>query len=193
MKAVRRCMFVVSAAVAICAHGVAPGEKAPEFKAIDQDGQSWSLEEHLGNTPIVVYFYPAAMTGGCTKQACSYRDHLEKNNNPEIMVVGISGDTPENLKHFQQAERLNFPLLSDRDGKIAESFGVPVKKGDKSIKRTIDGREVELARNHTASRWTFVIDAEGVVIYRDSKVMAARDAETVLMFLKEQQMDVVSE
>ncbi|MDF7822545.1 redoxin domain-containing protein [Pontiellaceae bacterium B12227] len=161
------------------------GDPAPLFKAVDQDGKEWVLEDQLGKKPIVVYFYPAAMTGGCTKQACSYRDYVEQNDEPAFDVVGISGDTPENLKHFQQAEGLNFTLLSDPGGRIAKTFGVAVKDGEKSITRTIDGKEVELTRSATTMRWTFIIDPSGKIIYRDNKVNAVQDLQKVKSFLSE--------
>lgn len=160
------------------------GDQAPDFKAVDQDGKPWSLKDHLGGKQIVVYFYPAAMTGGCTKQACSYRDHLKTTEDPAFQIVGISGDTPENLKYFQQAESLNFTLLSDPDGTVAKAFGVSVTEGKKKITRTVNGKEVELTRSVTAQRWTFIIDPSGKIVYRDDQVKATQDLENVLAFLK---------
>ena len=167
-----------------CSAGVAAGDTAPDFQALDQDGKPWSLKDHLGDKYLVVYFYPAAMTGGCTKQACSYRDHIENTENPSFMVVGISGDTPQNLKYFQKAEGLNFTLLSDPDGAVAKAFGVPVREGEKTINRTVDGEEVELKRAATTARWTFIVDPAGRVVYRNDKVKAVEDLTEVLKFLK---------
>lgn len=172
--------FVLSASLA----EVPVGARAPDFKAADQNGNTWALKDHLGGKYIVVYFYPAAMTGGCTKQACSYRDYFKNTSDRAFEVVGISGDATQNLKYFQQAESLNFPLLSDPDGSIAKAFGVTVKEGEKTIKRTVDGKEVELTRSATAMRWTFIIDPTGKVVYRDDKVNAVQDLDNVLAFLK---------
>jgi peroxiredoxin Q/BCP len=158
------------------------GDSAPLFAATDQDGKAWVLKDHLGEKPIVVYFYPAAMTGGCTKQACSYRDYLE-DGNPAFIVVGISGDAVQNLKWFQTSEKLNFPLLSDPGGKIAGQFGVSVKPGEQAITRTIDGVEVELIRSATTARWTFVIQPDGTVGYKSDAVKPTEDLNTVLTFL----------
>jgi thioredoxin-dependent peroxiredoxin len=133
---------------------------------------------------VVLYFYPAAMTGGCTKQACSYRNHVNQGENTDIEIVGISGDSPGSLKVFQQANQLNFTLLSDPDGAIAKKYGVPVKQGQKSITRTVDGKEVVLERSNTAARWTFIVDRKGRLVYKDMKVKAAQDLENVLEFIK---------
>jgi len=160
------------------------GDPAPAFHAKDQDGKPWKLKEHVGEKYLVLYFYPAAMTGGCTKQACSYRDHKNKDSGLDIEIVGISGDTSESLKFFQQANQLNFTLLSDPDGAIAKKYGVPVKQGQKSIKRTVDGKEVTLERSNTAARWTFIIDRQGKVIYRDIKVKAAEDLNNIIEFIR---------
>ena len=97
--------------------------------------------------------------------------------------MGISGDPVPNLKWFQQSENLNFTLLSDPDGTIAKAFGVPVKDGEKSIARTVDGKEVVLVRSTTTARWTFIIDPQGIVVYRDDKVKAPVDLEGVLTYL----------
>lgn len=179
-------LFIAACALVLAATAaeVPVGEKAPNFKAADQDGKPWILKEHLGGHYLVLYFYPAAMTGGCTKQACSYRDLINTTNDRAFEIVGISGDTPKNLKYFQKAEGLNFTLLSDPDGKIARAYGVPVKTGDKSITRTLDGKDVELSRSATTARWTFIIDPTGKIVYRDNEVKAAQDSDNVMTFLK---------
>jgi peroxiredoxin Q/BCP len=161
----------------------AVGEKAPAIEAKNQDGNVWKLSDHLNKKYLVVYFYPAAMTGGCTKQACSYRDYLQ-DGGEAFEFVGFSGDPVENLNYFQQAEQLNFTLLSDPDGAIAKAYGVPVREGEKSIKRTVDGKDVTLNRTSTASRWTFVIDQQGKVLYRDDKVKATADLSNILEFIE---------
>jgi peroxiredoxin Q/BCP len=162
---------------------VETGRSAPPIKALDQDGKQWTLAGNLKDKHLVVYFYPAAMTGGCTKQACAYRDY-NKADSPKFQVVGISGDAVKNLKWFQQAEQLNFTLLSDPDGAIAKAYGVPVKEGEKELTRTVDGNEVTLIRSATTSRWTFIIDPQGKVVYRAEQVKPLADLEDVLTFLK---------
>ena len=159
------------------------GDKAPPIELENQDGETWGLSDHLGGKPIVVYFYPGAMTGGCTKQACSYRDHVSAGDSA-FEIVGISGDPVQNLKWFQTAEHLNFTLLSDPEGAVAKAYGVPVIAGDKAIKRMVEGREVELLRETTISRWTFIIDSSGKVIYKNDNAKPTEDLEGILGFLK---------
>ena len=89
---------------------VAVGDKAPVFTATTDQGSTWKLADYVGKKNVVVYFYPAAMTGGCTKQACAYRDAQPAIESANAVVVGISGDNPEGLKLFKKAETLNFTL-----------------------------------------------------------------------------------
>lgn len=159
-----------------------PGDKIPLFKATADDGSIWDISKYIGKDYIIVYFFPAAMTSGCTKQACSYRDHQGDLTSADAIVVGISGDKPENLKLFKQAESLNFPLLSDAKGNIANSFGVPAGEGA-SIKRTVGGFEHELVRDLTIKRWTFIAGKDGKIIYKNEAVDAEKDTEEVLHFL----------
>lgn len=161
------------------------GDKAPFFKGTADDGSTWDMSKFMGKDYIVVYFYPAAMTGGCTKQACSYRDHQNDLKSADAVVVGISGDKPENLKLFRQAENLNFPLVSDEKGEIAKAFGVPVSEGG-SIKRTVGGAEHELVRGVTEKRWTFIVGKDGKIVYKNDAVDAEKDSQQVLDFLKKQ-------
>lgn len=159
------------------------GDKAPVFEATADDGSAWDINNFLGKEYIVVYFYPGAMTGGCTKQACSYRDHLGELDSVDAVVVGISGDKVANLKLFKEAENLNFTLLSDERGDIAKSFGVPLGAGG-SIIRTVGGIEHELVRDLSAKRWTFIIGKDGKIIYKNETVNAENDSIEVLNFLK---------
>jgi thioredoxin-dependent peroxiredoxin len=161
------------------------GDKIPVFKATSDNGSTWDISKYIGKDYIVVYFFPAAMTSGCTKQACSYRDHQGDLTSANAIVVGISGDTPENLKLFKKAENLNFPLLSDTKGSLAKSFGVPTGEGA-SIKRTVDGVEHELVRDITIKRWTFIAGKDGRIIYKNDAVDAEKDSEEVLHFLSMQ-------
>ncbi len=90
------------------------GQPAPAFTLADQDGSPVSLADYAGDN-VIVYFYPAAMTPGCTTEACDFRDNLNSLASSGYKVIGISKDAPAKNKEFQEQERLNFPLLSDED------------------------------------------------------------------------------
>lgn len=159
------------------------GDKVPGFKTLADDGSIWDVKNYLGKKHIVVYFYPAAMTSGCTKQACAYRDFKNDIESADAIVVGISGDNVAGLKIFKQAHNLNFTLLSDESGEIAKKFGVPTRNGG-TITKEISGQSFDLFRGTTASRWTFIIDKKGKVVYKNDKVNATKDTEEVLNFIK---------
>ncbi|WP_321348076.1 peroxiredoxin [uncultured Draconibacterium sp.] len=159
------------------------GDKAPAFSTLADDGSTWNMNDYLGDKFIVVYFYPAAMTGGCTKQACAYRDMKTQIDAANAVVVGISGDNVEGLQLFKKANDLNFPLLSDENGEIAKKFGVPLRDGG-TITREINGQEFDLVRGATASRWTFIIDKQGNIVYKNTEVDASKDSAEILEFLK---------
>lgn len=176
-------MVVVVSLLCVPAMALEVGDAAPTFSAENQDGETWKLEDHVGTKPVVVYFYPAAMTGGCTKQACAYRDYVAKGD-AAFTVVGVSGDQVDGLNHFRTAEGLNFDLLSDPDGAVAKAFGVPFSAGEKSIEREVDGEQVTLTRTATTRRWTFVVGHDGTIIYKSDAVKPTEDLAAVLTFLE---------
>lgn len=127
---------------------LSPGDTAPEFTLPDADGNPVCLREFRGQR-VVVYFYPAAGTPGCTKQACEFRDNLTDLNAAGFAVVGISPDPPAKLARFRDAQGLTFPLLSDVDRTVLTAYGA---YGEKQMYgRTITG----------VIRSTFVIDEQG--------------------------------
>jgi thioredoxin-dependent peroxiredoxin len=127
-----------------------PGDKAPTFRLPDADGNTVSLADYRGRR-VIVYFYPAASTPGCTKEACDFRDNLAELNEAGIDVVGISPDKPEKLAKFRDAEGLTFPLLSDRDRKVLTAWGA---YGEKQMY----GRAVQ-----GVIRSSFVVDEKGKI------------------------------
>jgi peroxiredoxin Q/BCP len=153
------------------------GDTISEFSTLDENGDIWESAEVTSDF-LVVYFYPAAMTGGCTKQACAYRDDKASFDALGVTVVGVSGDEVKNLKHFKNSYQLNFPLLSDNEGNISKIFGVPTGKGG-SITREIEGENYELFRGVTTPRWTFVLDKNRKIIYKNAAVNAVEDAKKV--------------
>jgi peroxiredoxin Q/BCP len=125
-----------------------PGDTAPEFTLPDADGNAVSLRDFRGRK-LVVYFYPAAMTPGCTKQACDFRDSLASLEAAGYAVVGISPDKPEKLAKFRERDAVNFPLLSDPDRTTLEAYGA---YGEKTMYgKTVTG----------VLRSTFVVGADG--------------------------------
>jgi peroxiredoxin len=159
------------------------GSPAPVFTATDDAGQPWKSTDHVGREIVVVYFYPADMTGGCTKQACGYRDDMQALRAKGVTVVGVSGDSVRNHQLFKQAHALDFTLLADPDGKVAEAFGVPFTVGDKVVSAEIGGKNEQLARALTTKRWTFVIDSDGKVILKNTEVNAGEDSKAILKLL----------
>ncbi|MDT5065738.1 MAG: thioredoxin-dependent peroxiredoxin, partial [Mycobacterium sp.] len=101
---------------------LAVGDKAPAFSLPDADGNTVKLSDYKGRK-VIVYFYPAASTPGCTKQACDFRDSLAPLNDAGLDVVGISPDKPAKLAKFRDAEELTFPLLSDPDREVLTAWG----------------------------------------------------------------------
>jgi thioredoxin-dependent peroxiredoxin len=163
---------------------LAVGDKVPEFNANTHTGDLWQSQERVGRDKyVVIYFYPAAMTGGCTKQACSYRDQAADLGGLEVEVIGISADPVNSLKLFRDAHHLNFTLLSDVNGFIARQFGVPVNKGG-TFKTTVDGKEVVLQRPYTLARWTFILGKDGKILYKDTQVDAPNDSRKAIEFLR---------
>ena len=158
------------------------GDPVSEFSALDNNSHEWQSST-IKTDFLVVYFYPAAMTGGCTKQACAYRDDKSAFEEMGVTVIGVSGDEVKNLKHFKESYQLNFPLLSDTKGTISKLFGIPTKDGG-SITREIDGENYLLVRGITTPRWTFILDKDRKIIYKNSQVNAAEDSENVKKIIK---------
>src|SRR5437868_5926308 len=92
------------------------GDPAPTFEAKDDHGKTWKSSDHVGKKVVVIYFYPADLTGGCTKQACAFRDDMRQLAEQGVEVVGVSGDSVENHQIFKKVKNLNFTLLADEDG-----------------------------------------------------------------------------
>jgi peroxiredoxin Q/BCP len=129
---------------------LSPGDQAPEFTLPDADGKEVSLSDYRGRK-VVVYFYPAAMTPGCTTQACDFRDNLSSLSAAGYAVVGISPDPPKKLAQFRERDSVNFPLLSDTSKATLETYGAWGEK--KMYGKTVTG----------VLRSTFVVDEDGKI------------------------------
>jgi len=127
-----------------------PGDKAPAFALLDDTGKTVKLSDFKGKS-VLLYAYPAAMTPGCTKQACDFRDNLKAFAKHDLVVIGISPDKPEKLAKFREHDDLTFTLLSDPDKKVLASYGA---FGEKMMYgKTVTG----------VIRSTFVIDPKGKI------------------------------
>ncbi|MBF6133261.1 thioredoxin-dependent thiol peroxidase [Nocardia otitidiscaviarum] len=131
-------------------HRLSPGDTAPAFTLPDADGNPVSLSDFKGRK-VIVYFYPAASTPGCTKQACDFRDNLAELNGAGIEVVGISPDKPAKLAKFRDNEQLTFALLSDPDKEVLTAWGAFGEK-------TMYGKKVT-----GVIRSTFLVDENGKI------------------------------
>nr|MDT0660987.1 thioredoxin-dependent thiol peroxidase [Micromonospora sp. DSM 115978] len=129
---------------------LAPGDTAPDFTLPTDTGATLSLKELRGRK-VVLYAYPAAMTPGCTKQACDFRDSLASLQAAGYEVVGISPDPPAKLAKFRDRDAITFPLVSDADKAVLTAYGAYGEK--QSYGRTVTG----------VIRSTFVIDGDGVI------------------------------
>jgi len=105
------------------------GAAAPDLKATDQDGKAVNFADVYKDGTTLVYFYPKADTPGCTAQACSLRDSYTDLEKEDLTILGVSADSPESQKKFQEKYEIPFTLIADEDGKVAEAFGVPSKMG----------------------------------------------------------------
>jgi peroxiredoxin Q/BCP len=126
------------------------GDPAPDFELPDSTGKPVSLADYRGRS-VVVYFYPAASTPGCTKQACDFRDSLAELNDAGFDVLGISPDKPAKLATFAENEGLTFPLLSDESRAVLSEWGAYGEK--QSYGRTITG----------VIRSTFIVNPDGKI------------------------------
>jgi peroxiredoxin Q/BCP len=127
-----------------------PGDVAPDFSLVDDHGDTVSLADFRGRK-VVLYVYPAAMTAGCTTQACDFRDSLDSLAAAGYAVLGLSPDSPEKLARFRARDGLTFPLLSDPDKAVETAYGAYGEK--KLYGKTVEG----------VIRSTFVIAADGTI------------------------------
>jgi len=129
---------------------LAPGDRAPAFRLTSAQGEQIALKDLVGS-PVLLYAYPAAMTPGCTTQACDFRDNLAVFADAGFVVVGISPDPPEKLAEFAAAEELPFTLLSDPEHRVMEKYGAWGEK--KLYGKVVTG----------VIRSTFVISSTGMI------------------------------
>lgn len=144
-----------------------PGDTAPDFRLVDQNGTIRSLSDFSGQW-VVLYFYPKDDTPGCTKEACSFRDDLTTLEKLGAKVVGVSVDDSDSHSKFASKYHLPFPLLADADGKVAESYGALTN----------------LLLLKIAKRYTFLIDPKGKVAKVYLSVDTSRHSQEIVDDLK---------
>lgn len=150
---------------------LAPGQPAPDFSLTSDRGATVSLADFLGHR-VLVYFYPAAGTPGCTKEACDFRDNLATFDDADVTVLGISPDKPEKLAKFRDDEGLTFPLLSDPDKSVMQAWGA---WGEKTMYgRTTTG----------VIRSTFLVGPDGTIEEAQYGVKATGHVGRLLRDLK---------
>ena len=148
------------------------GDKAPAFSLPDADGNTVKLSDYKGRR-VIVYFYPAASTPGCTKQACDFRDSRSDLNGAGLDVIGISPDKPAKLAKFRDDQKLTFPLLSDPDRKVLAAWGT---YGEKQMYgKTVRG----------VIRSTFVVDEKGKIAVAQYNVKAAHTTTNIQKIIKQ--------
>ena len=138
--------ILISASTAFAAMPKA-GNTAPAFTGQDQDGKTVNLADLVGKKIVLLYFYPKDFTGGCTKEACGFRDRMGDLQKDNVEVIGVSFDSADSHKQFIAKYNLNFILLADTDGKIANLYGVKV-----------DGKNM-------AKRVSFLIGLDGKIVH----------------------------
>jgi thioredoxin-dependent peroxiredoxin len=140
----------------------------PDFSALDQFGNTFTLSSVLGKKNLVIYFYPKDDSPGCTKEACSFRDQFDVFNQAEASIIGISSQSVESHKMFAEKHRLNYTLLADEKNEIRKFFGVPT-----NLFGLLPGRV------------TYIINKEGKVVYIfSSQIQAEKHVEEALNILK---------
>lgn len=143
------------------------GDVAPDFEGATADGTRLSLKDFIGKKSVVLYFYPKDDTPGCTKEACSFRDNLQPIRSLGAEIVGVSLDNVDSHKRFAAKYSLSFPLISDKDKRVAKAYGALRETGA------------------STNRVTFLIDREGKIARIFPKVDVTKHTQEVVAALKE--------
>jgi thioredoxin-dependent peroxiredoxin len=151
------------AALPVFAEMPKAGDVAPAFSGQDQNGKTVSLADFAGKKIVLLYFYPKDFTGGCTREACSFRDGFEDFSTNNVEIVGVSFDSADSHLQFIAKYKLNFTLIADTDGKLADIYGV------------------RMAGKDMAKRVSFLIGLDGKIVH----VTDSKDPDTHLAEMKE--------
>ncbi len=138
--------FLITSLIQVGMFELEPGDKAPDFTAETTTGSQISLHQYLGKSNVVLYFYPADLSKGCTIEACNFRDEHKQFQKANTVILGVSLNDRAQHEQFSKEDKLNFPLLVDKDSVLCRKYGVPIAFGK------------------YASRWTFLIGKDGKII-----------------------------
>ncbi len=166
LKTISACVLLIFMGFGATATDLKINDTAPLFKTKNQDGKDFDMSSRKGNW-TVLYFYPKAGTPGCTKQACAFRDSINKIRSPDTDVFGISTNSVTEQAAFYKEHHLNFSLLADEGGKISGAYGT------------------KMPLVTIAKRWTFIIDPQLKIRKIEKDVDPALDAEKVAAMLAE--------
>ena len=145
---------------------------APDFSLLDQNGEEITLSQFQGDKNVVIYFYPKAMTPGCTVQACGLRDHKSELAELNTVALGLSPDPFPRLKKFEEKHELNFTLLSDEDHAVADQYGVW------RLKKFMGKEFMGILRT------TFIVDRQGNLVHIMDKVKTKTHDQDVINWIK---------
>ena len=145
------------------------GSKAPEFSLPDQNGEVHTLSDYKGKK-VILYFYPKDMTGGCTSQACNFRDRYPQIQEKGAVVLGVSKDSVESHKRFEEKHGLPFPLLADESLEVITAYDV--------LKQGKDGKPTK-----SLLRSTYLIDEDGMIVQAIGGVKPKENADQMLEML----------
>ena len=145
------------------------GSKAPEFSLPDQNGEVHTLSDYKGKK-VILYFYPKDMTGGCTSQACNFRDRYPQIQEKGAVVLGVSKDSVESHKRFEEKHGLPFPLLADESLEVITAYDV--------LKPGKDGKPTKIL-----IRSTYLIDEDGMIVQAIGGVKPKENADQILEML----------
>jgi peroxiredoxin Q/BCP len=144
-------LFIAAATTAL-ADMPKVGDPAPAFSGTDQDGKTINSSDIVGKKIVLLYFYPKDFTGGCTKEACGFRDRVGELQNDGVQVIGVSFDSADSHKKFAEQYKLPFELIADTDGKITDAYGARMK--DKNMQD-----------KNMSNRISFLIGKDGKIVH----------------------------
>jgi thioredoxin-dependent peroxiredoxin len=164
-----------------------PGDRAPVFTCLDDQGKQWRAAEHYGKKYVLVCFYLGDFFKPCTEELRILRDSRSLLTAADVEIVAISGDKAANHELFKETYRLNFALLADESGKVGRSFGVAMSGGGQQrIPHPKTKEEITLYRGATAARWSFLIGKDGRILHKDTNVNSKEQPRQILELLAKQ-------